>query len=908
MDLPTGGVKEKDKKEKEKEKDFPDPPFFKASWYSISEAYSLAISIYSKCLAPPSVLLAPIRSVTNETPRDFTHPLIHAWASISYSRFLLSIWASSGWNGESFDQLLYGGIPPSLGEMETRPSKAYFIKLSKDSLVQRNDIALAASGALTYSSGVLKPPDQISVLSALASIYGCIGFNRREAYLLRQLQSCVVSLLGKVILSNPKSQEVTSRPLKFDQMDLESLDLTSKFALGTIVTQITTDTAQEGLDSVLLLANHVCETYAINLDLDPLRGVPSNHLLSRTSEGRKSSPNSPLLSRSGSSSWGLGGPLPRSSSNDALSSTQSKALDKNSLDFMLERSRSSFLQEADFGWKEQQIILLKDSICVSELIGDEISMVFFATILLRDYQDYLPAEEIWRLIQGIGKVSNSIRIKDASIGGQDLKVKYWGPEDLVRCLENVEMPDYAIPIERQAKELNPAIPKAAELETAAGTNNPFFWNPIGGSNSNSKSKSKSKSLVFIKGDLVEFFVTLQNPLEVALEIKEIKLSTLGSGFQATSVSTIIPPKSLQIVKLSGTPLESGSIQIRGCWVALLGCETKEFTVPLVEASTEKAKMEETSTVIDFKTRLKTWGLDSRPSVLHLKKRQLILEATDPESEMEPATRKKVLKPKVAERYLEGKIIDAQPLLSINSTSLNHGNLILLDGETKKLKVKLENTGNLDIDFLRIAFNDDLTSSTQVSLSEGKANLLAEDSHSLEWDLKNRPIFSLSHKSQSLLKEISIKPGESKICAILVRGKLDCENGKIKFEYGNVKGEGRGGSEIEESKNFCTREVELGIRFDVYPVVELSGIEVLPIGKKESRRLLEQELQEAKRDWKEKKRKEGIIKDVEDDKKQVEEPIDEKEEEESACLVCIDVRNVHSHPVELSLTLVRGELE
>ncbi|KAI3482537.1 hypothetical protein L1887_54778 [Cichorium endivia] len=269
FDLPWSAANAKDKdkdKDKEKDKDGIPRPYAKQSWGEVAEAYTIALVIYAKCLAPPSVLLEPVRSVTNDSPRDYTHPLIHASACTQYARFLLAVWASGGWNGECFDQLVYGGVPPALAE--EKPSNAMYLALTAISGIARHDIAAAASSALTHSIIALKPTDQITLLSTLTAIFGCIGFSRREAHLLRQLQSTIVALLVKAKRVNAQPPATASLPL---QQHAHFAKDASEL-LGNMVAQTTFDSLGRGPEAVLVLAVQVCETYGIHVELDPLRG------------------------------------------------------------------------------------------------------------------------------------------------------------------------------------------------------------------------------------------------------------------------------------------------------------------------------------------------------------------------------------------------------------------------------------------------------------------------------------------------------------------------------------------------------------------------------------------------------------------------------------------------------------
>ncbi len=260
FDLPWTSHKDKDK-----DKDGIPRPYAKQSWGEIAEAYTIAVVIYSKCLAPPSVLLEPVRSVTHDSPRDYTHPLIHASACTQYARFLLAVWASGGWNGECFDQLVYGGVPPALAE--DKPTNATYLGLTAVSGVERHDIAAAASSALSHSIVALKATDQITLLSTLTALFGCIGFSRREAHLLRNLQSAIVSLLVKAKRVQARPPVTASLPI----LQHQHFPGDGDEVLGNIVAQTTYDSLGRGPEAVLVLAMQICETYGIHVEVDPLR-------------------------------------------------------------------------------------------------------------------------------------------------------------------------------------------------------------------------------------------------------------------------------------------------------------------------------------------------------------------------------------------------------------------------------------------------------------------------------------------------------------------------------------------------------------------------------------------------------------------------------------------------------------
>jgi hypothetical protein len=120
----------------------------------------------------------------------------------------------------------------------------------------------------------------------------------------------------------------------------------------------------------------------------------------------------------------------------------------------------------------------------------------------------------------------------------------------------------------------------------------------------------------------------------------------------------VPPASLQTVRMVGTPLEPGTLQIRGCSVQLAGCKSREFLLPT--SKSESTEPEKTSVNVDSRPeRIKHTGLDAFAS------RTRTVAATS----------------KAENRFLECTVVPAQPLLWMRSTSLTHGALMLFDGET-----------------------------------------------------------------------------------------------------------------------------------------------------------------------------------------------------------------------------------
>ncbi|CBQ68893.1 related to hypercellular protein (hypa) [Sporisorium reilianum SRZ2] len=787
FDLPWTSASAKDKdKDKEKDKDGIARPYAKQSWGEIAEAYTIAVVIYSKCLAPPSVLLEPARSVTNDSPRDYTHPLIHASACTQYARFLLAVWASGGWNGECFDQLVYGGVPPALAE--EKPTNAMYLAFTAISGIARHDIAAAASSALSHSIIALKPTDQITLLSTLTAIFGCIGFSRREAHLLRHLQSTIVGLLAKAKRVHARPPSTASLPiLQHQQFGKQNDEL-----LGNIVAQTTYDSLGRGPEAVLVLAMQICETYGIHVEVDPLRNIPAYHILSKASEGLRSAYASPAL----------GGPEEWTSSERPAASAPANG--GVALLTPLEMEN-----EAPFGWKEQQIALLKETISIAELLSDYVGMAFFGAILLRDFHPLLDAQDQKDLVIGMQRAVQAARWA----GAQDLTVKYWGPPEPLCSLELLPLPPERMPYERDAKQLlkDPGAAAAAADQGVAGLNNPFFWNPAGGATA-----GKAKAIA-VQGEPIHVMATLQNPFAVELHVDTVKLVGEGAGFVPLEAERVsIAPCSFQTVRLSGVAAETGKVTIKGVTLLLAGGCTEEqtFLLPIYDEDNMKHRRKQAAEHDDRTTRLKVTGLDARSSVIKQKAGTAAGGGGDVKGG--------------AGKWLEVDVVAAQPSLAAYCNDLVPlGGLDLLEGESQTIQLELHNlSSSLDVNFVSIAFTDDVSEAAKAALTEGE--LMPQDVHEIEWDLVHQPVLSRVGKRPPSVA-VRVEPGASTTIPVRVRGKVGCTSACVSIEYGHVDWDGVGAK-------FWVRRVEVPVRLSVHPVVVCTALTVAPLKAGEAARL------------------------------------------------------------------------
>lgn len=397
------------------------------AWRDVAEAYGLALSIYRQCLAPPHVQLESARSMTNETPRDYTPPLVYASACLSYARFLLALFASGGWNGEAFDQLVYGGVPPALdtGVPLTFAEHAHLAAVSG---VYRHEIVAAVHMACTSSLRLLPAPDQLSIFSAMYHLLSLLGAMRSAAHMARILGAIVSGLLARSLGAR------ATRPMPTMAWD------EARPGGAPLV---------EGLDGLYAHANPAlvlglvaCDAYGLDILATPLLHVPPTHILERARRRVCAHQYTDLLAGAlgvhDAQAW-----LPALSASAAVARLQAA--------------------RAPFGWRELQVQLLKDLLVQCESVHEHVGQVFFAVLLLR--HGGLAPRDLAAVVQGLREALRRARWH----GAPNLLLRWWGPRDILRAMSLHPRPARAAPVLRSAASFSSATrPTRAEPPWVVG--------------------------------------------------------------------------------------------------------------------------------------------------------------------------------------------------------------------------------------------------------------------------------------------------------------------------------------------------------------------------------------------------------------------------------------------------------
>jgi hypothetical protein len=156
-------------------------------------------------------------------------------------------------------------IPPTLAEPASRTLPS-LERLSALTGITRAEIAAAASEAHGPWLLHLGPRERIAVLEALAGIYACIGYGRKEAYILREVLGCVMDLVV-VGREDPVERErrasISIKSPQANGLGIQGVPMNGEAAAGSVGAR--ENEGKEGNDGVLRIVTHVCKVHGIDL-------------------------------------------------------------------------------------------------------------------------------------------------------------------------------------------------------------------------------------------------------------------------------------------------------------------------------------------------------------------------------------------------------------------------------------------------------------------------------------------------------------------------------------------------------------------------------------------------------------------------------------------------------------------
>lgn len=439
--------------------------------------------------------------------------------------------------------------------------------------------------------------------------------------------------------------------------------------------------------------------------------------------------------------------------------------------------------------------ILRSCISICEALPDLAGVLRFSSEMLRtagsgiapgletnDGSPALPIEDQVHLVTQIARIDALAQ----QLGKEESSAEYWD-EFLIRVIELVEGDPAQVPVAHAKTDL-----EVVNDADAKATKTPFLYNPF----AKPTSSSLPKTLLVAEEEAV-FRVTLQNLYDVDVEVERISLEAGGLPFDSSSQSTTIGPYGTQKVLLRGIPKKSGSLSIIGCKVKIKGCRERSFPI-FNKAWTPKADV-------------KIGRSDIGPSLAE--------KASKGFEDAEPARAKKPSDPHGPEStILALDVIKAQPKIVVKSTSQPQSAIMLLEGETKLINVILQNTSPIPSDVLFLSFNDSTISQLRPSTTDNEPSPLGIFEieyasffrQALRWRRAGNDNIIIGAKMDTMLEvEVLGKPGLS--------------FGTIQVDYGHL-----GDPCQEGSAKIYTRQLIIPLTMTVNASIELIRNEIVPL--------------------------------------------------------------------------------
>lgn len=225
-------------------------------------------------------MLTPLDRATDPAhlDPDRAHPLVYAEACLRCAHFLLAVHEANGAMHKALERLVSPSpaSPSASGADQAR--RARLTSLSPSNTVPRSSIATWISNAYSPHLSQLALPIRLSLTAEIASLFGRIGYRRKEAFVLRELAAlCAEGVAGKSVevfdaagparpspVAEGDDRSSTTSPPTSATLQPNGKGRPSPFraASGSIV-RTTSDPA--GNESIVRITEKVCEAFGIRV-------------------------------------------------------------------------------------------------------------------------------------------------------------------------------------------------------------------------------------------------------------------------------------------------------------------------------------------------------------------------------------------------------------------------------------------------------------------------------------------------------------------------------------------------------------------------------------------------------------------------------------------------------------------
>ena len=394
-----------------------------------------------------------------------------------------------------------------------------------------------------------------------------------------------------------------------------------------------------------------------------------------------------------------------------------------------------------FGNDSLKVRILRDMGAFCEAIPDPHGVLRMTTAVLSSfgpnsavdpkadrYAGVIPKEDQIRLIATIGRTMWLAK----NPGSLQVDAKYWD-RFLVRGI-------YFVPPSRSMAIIDQSKIKrgAATAEDLARNGNPLLYDP--NASRPGTAAESPKIHILVENDVATCMVTLQNPYEIGLDIESLTLVTEGVQLKTAHALFTLHPMRLQQIPLSIIPIETGDCKITGVRVKIVGCIEETFSIMSGDPSTPPDSM-----------LVKEIGQESGSPEAVIQERE----------------------PSPKHTTISATVIEPQPLLALEDTSLPESSIMLLDGEERELAIVVRNVSSVP---LAITENKVFRQTTRLKSCVhryGSGSVVLSGSKRFE-------------------KGTVVEPGDRSRLVVVVTGRPNVSSAGIRFYYSRPQDDGHRG--------------------------------------------------------------------------------------------------------------------
>ncbi|KDR81631.1 hypothetical protein GALMADRAFT_239700 [Galerina marginata CBS 339.88] len=379
----------------------------KEPWTDVSDRLQQAVNLYQKTPSPDVEQMHSLLA------------FLYCGCVLRQTSLLFAVWSSKGWGPLAFTTMLQPGPKPHIPPTLTSDDKDNWLNLERLSAVTGISRA-SVSAVLTQLHGPwllhLGQRERINILEIVASFYACLGYKRKEAYILREVLGCLLDLMVC-----GREEDGVSQPSTVPQsagLGIHNVHPVAGTGWGSVGVRMSE--SSDGNPSVLRLLKHVCKVLGINLE-----------------------------------SVGL------------VQDTKKRVLDHPPSLSDYDEDIIEELREP-CGWPELQVGVVREAVAVAEALPDFPTVAQFALSSLKSLQSVLTPGDQYHLYSTASRALITARRR-----GDPRAVEYWSGRPIV-SISIAPLPAIRIPVEKprsikhKVKDLKPLI---------QGIVDPFLYNP-----------------------------------------------------------------------------------------------------------------------------------------------------------------------------------------------------------------------------------------------------------------------------------------------------------------------------------------------------------------------------------------------------------------------------------------------